>query len=66
MTNGPNDYVKSVLKDLYGMDDFITFFEGLRTMVQEYTLGGPTIASMDLGDLLYGYTDERINYRQDN
>lgn len=61
MTNPPSEELLKKLKDLYGIENFYSLFDVMRAMVQNYTLGGSTI-SKSVDDVLFGYSDERINY----
>jgi len=62
LTNGASGYAMTVMKELYGMDEFLHLFEALRQMIQDYTFGGSTTPKLTLEDLVLGYNDERINY----
>jgi len=41
------------------MDDFYTFYDGMRTMVQEYLLGGSNMVT-SLNYHIFGYDEVRI------
>lgn len=52
------------MKDVYHIDDFYSFFEDLRKMVELYLFKGHN-RSLTVKDYLFGYSDDSISHMSD-